>query len=30
MSVIGSTKIIVDINNLIAVIDSYVANLCIW
>ena len=29
MSVIGSTKIIIDINNLIAVIDSYVANLCI-
>ena len=29
MSVIGSTKIIIDINNLIAVIDSYVASLCI-
>ena len=29
MSVIGSTKIKIDINNLIAVIDSYVANLCI-
>ena len=29
MSVIGSTKIIIDINNLKAVIDSYVANLCI-
>ena len=27
MSVIGSTKIIIDINNLIAVVDSYVANL---
>ena len=26
MSVIGSTKIIIDINNLIAVVDSYVAN----
>ena len=29
MSVIGSTKIIIDIYNLIAVVDSYVANLCI-
>ena len=29
MSVIGSTKIIIDIDNLIEVIDSYVANLCI-
>ena len=29
MSVIGSTKIIIDINNLIAVVGSYVANLCI-
>ena len=29
MSVIDSTKIIIDINNLVAVIDSYVANLCI-
>ena len=29
MSVIGSTKIIIDINNLIAGIDSYVADLCI-
>ena len=29
MSVIGSTKIKFDMNNLIAVIDSYVANLCI-
>ena len=29
MSVIGSTQIIIDINNLIAVVDSYVANLCI-
>ena len=29
MSVIDSTKIIIDINNLIEVIDSYVANLCI-
>ena len=29
MSVIGSTKIITDINNLIAVVDSYVANLCV-
>ena len=29
MSVIGSTKIIIDINNSIAVDDSYVANLCI-
>ena len=29
MFIIGSTKIIIDINNLIAVIDSYVANLCI-
>ena len=29
MSVIGSTKIIIDINNLIAVVDSYVANLCV-
>ena len=28
MSIIGSTKIIIDINNLIAVVDSYVANLC--
>ena len=30
MSVIGSIKVIIDINNLIAVVDSYVANLCIW
>ena len=29
MSVIGSTKIKMDINNLIAVVDSYVTNLCI-
>ena len=29
MSIIGSTKIIIDMNNLIAVVDSYVANLCI-
>ena len=29
MSVIGSTKIIIDINNWIAVVDTYVANLCI-
>ena len=29
MSVIGSTKIIIDINNSIAVIGSYVANFCI-
>ena len=29
MSVIGSTKIIIDINNSITVIDSYVADLCI-
>ena len=29
MSVIGSTKMIIDINNLIAVIDGYVANFCI-
>ena len=29
MSVIGSTKIIIDINNSIAVIGSYVAYLCI-
>ena len=29
MSVIGITKIIIDINNLIVVMDSYVANLCI-
>ena len=29
MSVIGITEIIIDINNLIAVIDSYVANLFI-
>ena len=29
MSVIGSTKIIIDINNLIAVVDNYVANLYI-
>ena len=30
MSVIGRTEIIIDFDNLIAVIDSYVANLCIW
>ena len=29
MSVIGSTKIIIDINNLNAVVDSYYSNLCI-
>ena len=29
MSVIGSTEIIIDINNWITVIDSYAANLCI-
>ena len=29
MSVIGSTKILIDINNSIAVIGSYVANFCI-
>ena len=29
MSAIDSTQIIIDINNLIAVVDSYVANLCI-
>ena len=29
MSVIGSTRIIIDTDNVIAVVDSYVANLCI-